>query len=96
MSDLKCPHCYSNASRGASVCQGCGAEIKYGAPSVIYFFIVAIGVYFGSLTYAIAPAGLAFLGWVAGIGSSLAALQLSNRIFKSRVKFTRYYRHYRS
>ena len=96
MSDLKwkCPHCHSDATPGDTVCRGCGAAIKSGTPIVVYFFILAIGIYFGSIALAILPAQLEPLAWIAGIASSLGALQLSSRIFKRRVKFTRYYRDY--
>ncbi|GGZ92229.1 hypothetical protein DC083_02320 [Ignatzschineria ureiclastica] len=36
-STMTCPHCMTEVKRGANVCVGCKAEIKYGVSAGIFF-----------------------------------------------------------
>ena len=92
MSDMTCPHCHGTVPRGATVCRGCQAEVKYGGPRIAYIAVAFVSLFLGFGTAAIVPIDLKFLGWIAGIGIFIIGCILCNQLFSERVRFVRIYR----
>ncbi|MEI9936918.1 MAG: hypothetical protein WDO69_06820 [Pseudomonadota bacterium] len=81
---MRCPYCYyDDVPRGALVCRGCGAEIKYGAPGWVIVPVLAIAYVLGRGSGSWLVAGLAFLV----SGAAFAWLM------RSKVAFVRSLRH---
>lgn len=92
-STMICPHCRSEIPRGANVCRGCHAEIKYAAPG----FFILVGV--------IAPIFAAAwlldffhiknesLSWIIGLPIAIAGwglfIFLKNKFYPDHVRFFR-------
>lgn len=89
MSDLVCPHCYTEVPRGASVCRGCQAEIEYGTPTAAIVAVAIASLFLAIKTVAFIPASLSFLPWIVGIGSFIAGGTFCSKLFKDRVVFSR-------
>jgi hypothetical protein len=89
MSDLVCPHCYTEVPRGASVCRGCQAEIEYGTPAAAIVAVAIASLFLAIKTVAFIPDSLSFLPWVVGIGSFIAGSIFCFRFYEDRVVFRR-------
>ncbi|MGA9579942.1 MAG: hypothetical protein WBV90_20190, partial [Terrimicrobiaceae bacterium] len=104
--DLKCPHCHTPVSHGASVCCGCGAEVVRGASrqeQAIAGWILAVC---GSVALLLAmgkpppSASYQTIGFfiILGILGAFVAFNIIGRLIakfllRSKVRFFRSYRH---
>ncbi len=89
MSEITCPHCYSEVPRGAQVCRGCQAEIEYGMPPGAILVVLVAAAFCG---WKAGAATHSILGWVAFIGLAAGGLYGCARMFADRVSFKRIYR----
>lgn len=99
---IVCPHCHSEIPRGASVCRGCQAEIKYGRIGCMGEIISVLLSYF--LLFPIEK--LLFSSEFQGpdkvyyiIGSWLVCYLIAKylfvaRFYKHRISFVREYKHH--
>jgi len=93
---ITCSHCRSDIPRGANVCKGCRAEIKYGTPGLFLLLglllPVGAGLYvakflatslgFNETVSHIAWGGITLAGWY-------MAYRVCNACFSDYVSFTR-------
>lgn len=89
MSDIQCPHCHAEVSRGASVCQGCQAEVEYGIPRAAIVFVLLVSIF---AAWYVGSSTLEIVGWVVFVVLLVAGLFGCNRIFRERISFKRIYR----
>jgi hypothetical protein len=92
MTDLVCPHCHNNVPRGASVCRGCHAELKYGPAQSLFGGALIVAVFVGIKLGSSLPASLSFVGWIIGIAIFGGLSMLITKHYKDRVIFKRIYR----
>lgn len=92
MSNLICPHCRTQVPRGATVCTGCQAEVKYGPANGLFGAALLAAAVVGYKVGHMLPESMSFGGWVAGLlvfGGLSAVIQ---KFYGDRVVFNRLYR----
>lgn len=92
MSVLICPHCRTQVPRGATVCTGCHAEVKYGPANGLYGAAFLAGAFAGFMVGHGLPESLSFVGWVVGALVFGGLSYLVNKVWADRVVFHRVYR----
>ncbi|WP_199540427.1 hypothetical protein [Paraburkholderia kururiensis] len=92
MSDLTCPHCRNLVPRGATVCRGCQAELKYGAPNGAFGVALLAGVFAGVVVDKALPPSASIAGWIVGAAIFFGLSGVVRKIYANRVIFKRIYR----
>lgn len=92
MSELTCPHCRSLVPRGATVCRGCQAELKYGPANGMFGGALLVAAVVGIEVDKILPGALSIVGWIAGIAVFAGLSALVQKKYADRVIFKRIYR----
>jgi hypothetical protein len=92
MNNLTCPHCHTDVPRGASVCTGCQAELKYGPSKTLVFFSLVLAAIAGVKVATALPPAMSIAGWIVGITVFGALYMLVTKVYKDRVIFKRIYR----
>ena len=86
MSDLKCPYCHNSVPRGAFVCRGCHAEVKYGPRKLTYGLVAILAIFVGIKVEHVTTSTI---GWIA-IGIALAGgIFIVRKVQGNRVVFKR-------
>jgi hypothetical protein len=92
MSNLVCPHCRSQVPRGATVCTGCQAEVKYGPANGLFGAALLAGAFVGYKVGHALPDSMSFGGWIAGLAVFGGLAALIRKFYSDRVVFNRVYR----
>ncbi|MFL9882026.1 hypothetical protein PQR66_03260 [Paraburkholderia agricolaris] len=92
MSNLICPHCRTQVPRGATVCTGCQAEVKYGAANGFFGGALLVAAVVGIEVDKILPGALSVVGWVTGLVVFGGLSVVIQKFYGDRVVFNRVYR----
>lgn len=92
MSDLICPHCRNKVPRGATVCRGCHAELKYGPSNGPFAFAAIASLVVGAEIDKFLPSSLSVVGWFVGAACFIGIAGFIKNHYKDRVVFRRVYR----
>jgi len=91
MSNLICPHCRTQVPRGATVCTGCQAEVKYGPANGLFGGALLVAAFVGFKAGHLLS-GVPYSGWATGLVVFGGLSMLINKVYSDRVVFNRVYR----
>lgn len=96
---VTCPHCMNTVPRGAQVCRGCQAEIRYGTPQgvAIFFLILCVvtGWWGAKLVHDYISTNPAILWVVFGaffLFCGFISRKICKRLYDGKTVFRRFYR----
>ena len=90
MNNLICPHCRTEVPRGAHVCTGRQAELKYGAVSRLFGGAIMVAVVAGCIA---GHYTVSLIGWGVCIAVAFFLCKSIQNKYEDRVVFKRAYRH---
>lgn len=93
---ITCSHCRSDIPRGANVCKGCRAEIKYGTPGLFMLLglLLPVGAGLYTAKFLVTSLGfnetIAYVVWGAiALAGWYVAYKICHACFSDYVSFTR-------